>query len=214
MKRILIAAMLLGMSSGAWAMDFADLQISNVPDIKAAAGGAAVPYVSVPGRGQRLSGTMPHTKASDLYDDPSMAEQVKIVDAVSKAKSTVDVDAKAMGLVLAREAVRQDPALDLFKMLESQVQKNTVHKADYGEEFKGCSSRVLAFAIVGKPDIYLCKLAFSYEKVYVGQIVIHETAHTMGIRDECVATQVERLVMNAAGVPPFDNGYVSECGLD
>jgi hypothetical protein len=105
----------------------------------------------------------------------------------------------------------------LFQTMATALGKATINTPPPGKDLKSCQqdSRVLAFVNLLQPGIInVCGRAASANESRLSQVLIHETAHVVGIHDECNATKVEVAVMRAAnGRLPFRNGYMKKCGI-
>lgn len=86
---------------------------------------------------------------------------------------------------------------------------------------KTCSSDSTSFVAAfvsedshtSNPDIYVCAHSSRFGKYFLAQVLIHEAIHLTGVREECATTQLEMNIMSDAFETPFENSYVSRCGL-
>jgi len=62
-------------------------------------------------------------------------------------------------------------------------------------------------------NIYICPDIERKGEKFMAQVLIHEAIHLAGVNDECTTTELEIAVMQAAGLNPHSNSYVSRCGL-
>ena len=89
------------------------------------------------------------------------------------------------------------------------------------EEFDLCmeDSGILAFVVPDfSENIFLCGRLVSLPDLSLkalGQILIHESVHLAGYRDECAATLIEVRAMQRSGQGlAFRNGYMDKCGIE
>lgn len=83
-----------------------------------------------------------------------------------------------------------------------------------GYDYKACGSNTLAFVIRGLKKIHICRgvMDLGVSSAWMGQLIIHEMAHIIGLFDECNATVIEVVSMmySSYGLQ-FKNGYYSRC---
>jgi hypothetical protein len=89
-----------------------------------------------------------------------------------------------------------------------------IRYSESGPDFERCLSKPGLLASTGGTDISMCRTLIDNEDLIgAAQVLIHETAHIAGNRNECYATLLELSAMEKAGLPSFSNGYVDECEL-
>ncbi len=105
----------------------------------------------------------------------------------------------------------------LFGAMETALGRAKIDVPPHGRELKACvqDPRTLAFVNMLDPGvIHVCGRASGADEKRLGQVLIHETAHVVGIEDECNATRVEVAVERGTGHRlPFRNGYMEKCGI-
>ena len=81
------------------------------------------------------------------------------------------------------------------------------------QTFRGCKEKTLAYAYIGGPKrIYLCRLSYEFNEKGLAQILVHESAHLQGYKDECDATFIEVGAVRWAGEDlAFKNAYWDSC---
>ncbi len=156
---------------------------------------------------------------SDLFNDDNADETVE---------STEKITAKAEGVEIARQLAEKilevaventkDPQTKtLFRMVEAALKAAKINAPARGKDLKGCQEdlSILAFVKVKSPKtIHLCSRAVKTNKKQLAQVLIHESAHVIGIHDECEATRVEVAAMRLSGATlAFENGYMEHCNL-
>ncbi len=150
----------------------------------------------------------------ELLNSPNKSMVVpKSKIAVTRANLTAQ-----LALLDAKSKTNPGSSLrNLIVLLQRQIKLVSIKWAPAGTNFNRCVEKpnVLAFAIVGRPNVYLCNLAFEdLSDEGMAQTIIHELVHTLGVADECNTSAVERHVMSASRFGlVYDNGYTERCGF-
>lgn len=112
-----------------------------------------------------------------------------------------------------------DPrAATLFGSMANALGRASLDVPPPGRDLKACveDPRTLAYVNTLTPGvIHICARASRASAKRLGQVLIHETAHVVGVHDECAATRIEVAVQRAAGGRlSFKNGYMKGCGIE
>lgn len=117
----------------------------------------------------------------------------------------------------AAENVESTVTSQLFNTMQGALDHATIRVAKKGKSFKECvqDKAVLAFVMSNHPNtIHVCPRAAAADPKSLAQVLIHETAHVVGIHDECKATATEVTAMRGSGANlAFKNGYMKRCGI-
>ena len=220
MRKILLAALLLGAGGGAHAGVLGDLKTIAGAD-RAEKSGLAVPAPCA-------DSARPFIEAPDVTTDPGAS---RLVNAGGPLKSVAFPDKSRDQGREAEVLAARDLAVSILGKAERMA---TVDKDKFrdsadklrslpawpepGQDFQLCASEAGPVAFVLRvpfliSKMYLCDAAFtgSYP---LAQIIVHEAQHRRGVSGECAATRWEVAAMVLAGYEPYFNGYWDECSLD
>jgi hypothetical protein len=166
---------------------------------------------------------------SDLVDDPNAD---RLVPAIKKtftwsAGSVSEAREKALSILdRASIGTLDDKRHLVYEKMEYSLSRVKLNIPPEGEDLEHCVQTpeqkekgvgVLAFVNTrNRGVIHVCAVTSDMSNLkYVAQVLVHETAHTIGIDDECVATKTEVSAMRDSGVGlVFKNGYFEECGFN
>ncbi|MDD2772452.1 MAG: M35 family metallo-endopeptidase [Elusimicrobiales bacterium] len=101
----------------------------------------------------------------------------------------------------------------MFKKMQEAWEKGIKVTKPNGKDMSECAKGAAAFVYPGQPHIYVCDSALKMPKDEMNQILVHETTHVCGNKNECRATDIEQKAMRKVGVTPIANGYAAGCGL-
>lgn len=106
---------------------------------------------------------------------------------------------------------------ELFHKMQQSLKSAKINVPPAGHDLKTCvqESSVLAFVNLLSPNtIHICARAAGADTRHLSQVLVHETAHVVGVHDECDATRIEVAVVRASHARlPFRNGYMQRCGI-
>ena len=125
---------------------------------------------------------------------------------------------KAEGILRsAAERAGDTQTREIFRTMETALGRAKIDMPPAGHELKACARdrRTLAFVnMLERGVIHVCGRAAGASENRLGQILIHETAHLVGIEDECSATRIEVAAQRGTGHRlSFRNGYMKGCGI-
>lgn len=131
-------------------------------------------------------------------------------------------EAKTQALSWMNDAQSSDLLTDSERQIAAQVKDLLLNNsilpspAVFAEECVAKDDKfVAAFVAHEQSDsIFVCDQALNYGPEFLAQVFVHESIHLAGVLDECKTTELERKMIAAGGGQPFNNSYVSECGLD
>lgn len=93
-----------------------------------------------------------------------------------------------------------------YSIVREALNRSEILEPAPGLDFRHCLDNpgVLAFTHAGQPRIYLCRALLdrkrsytpSYYETYVAEVLIHESVHVAGTRDECFTTRLQYSAMN------------------
>jgi len=157
---------------------------------------------------------------ADLVDDPRAADQYEVDLFVIEGEASIRAGRAHAFRILSKAYYKTTSSKNrrIFKSVHTGLGRATIKFPRSGYDFKHCISnpRVLAFVMMNKrQNIHLCANTTNNTwSKFVGQVLIHETAHTMGISNECTATKIEVAAMRTSGEGiAFKNGYWAKCGI-
>jgi|GEM_PF-5265558 len=101
----------------------------------------------------------------------------------------------------------------MFKKMQEAWEKGIKVTKPNGKDMSECAKGAAAFVYPGQPHIYVCDSALKMPKDEMNQILVHETTHVCGNKNECRATDIEQKAMRKVGITPVANGYAAGCGL-
>lgn len=160
--------------------------------------------------------------APDVVTDPAALEQRP---AARTSPKVMDKSAGLATIELARDYA--DGYLRAaYKEVDSTYSKwfsasryglsnATIQFPKEGYDFAACTEKTLGFVyLYDKSRIYLCGYALdNLRSQGLAQVLVHESAHLAGLRNECDATLIEITAMLfGRGSLVFRNGYVEKCG--
>ncbi len=130
----------------------------------------------------------------------------RVVDIASKRAKVI--------LNLAYSKTDHKKLKQLFKLVHHELVNSIPHWPRFGYDFVSCDDQTLAYAVVNGNDIYLCARVFSKSIDIIAQILIHESIHLNGVRNECITTRIEAHAMINSGIGlQFKNAYFDQCNI-
>ena len=106
---------------------------------------------------------------------------------------------------------------EIIKKVYLKIGSVRFNTPDYGYDFTSCAPMTLAYVEMYKDPntINLCHLSLIGSIEKLAQTLIHESAHLIGLEDECDASRVELLLFRLSRSPlVYKNNYLNQCGLD
>lgn len=148
--------------------------------------------------------------------DESMEALVKPVSSPAGAIALARGNARKL-MQAASQRTSSGEASAIFRKMEAALGRAKIKTPKPGHDLKACiqDPMVLAFVMLKSPNtIHVCARALAADPKELAQVLTHETAHVVGVHDECGATQLEVAVMRLSGVDlSFRNGYMNRCGI-
>jgi len=121
----------------------------------------------------------------------------------------------------ARQNSRSKAWQNIYQKVTVRLGKIEILWSNGAHDFLECQNnpRWLAYNYPPGHKVFLCRRVFQETDWFglpeLSQTLLHETAHSMGYRNECHATRIERNIMRVAGLKPaYDNAYVDPCALE
>jgi hypothetical protein len=158
--------------------------------------------------------------SSDLLYSPGGTELIETNEHhITRSGASIDAARKhAESLLHSAAHKTKDPqSRELFSAMETALGRAKIDVPPPGRDLRACTQDPATLAFVNSLDrgiIHVCARAASASESRLGQVLIHETAHVVGINDECDATRVEVAVQrSSSGRLPFRNGYMERCGI-
>lgn len=160
--------------------------------------------------------------APDVFDDPPPGDELRTQNALFGPRIGAELVAAALEKTLAMLAIAgaQAPAADrgAFERIAAALAQARIDWPAPGRQFASCrKDERQAYVIYRTKELRLCHDAVHNRPPvnYLVQLLVHEGAHLVDIRDECEATRLEVAAMRLSGEGiEFRNAYMERCGLD
>ncbi len=130
------------------------------------------------------------------------------------AASSNFANEKKLALDILLKATQFEATADTYRKMVLYLYTANIHTPPSGQNFSECKADTLAYVLPYKPDdIYICSTLLGQPSLLVAQVLVHESAHLIGVHDECQATTFEFFAMKAAGLSLLNRSYADQCGL-
>lgn len=155
----------------------------------------------------------------NIVSDPDAIIEIPLRNpsAFESNKTAFTDEVNDMVTEILEDNAQKKPYAKAYEKMSSAWNKGIMIRSQKrGYDFTYCINHpnVIAFAIAGERNIYMCRLLIEeMDSQDTAQTLIHETAHVVGYTNECDVTKLELTAMEKSGLTPYRNGYADRCGL-